>query len=487
MVARGLGASGYGDLNFLLGSFAAIAVLLEMGTSSAFYTFISARRRGSGFFAIYTGWLAAQFVVTLGVIGLLLPAAAVHRIWLGHERGIVLLTFAASFGMNQGWTMVIQLGEALRRTVLVQTLSVVQAAAHLGLILVASRWGLLTVANVAGLLLAEYLLLSLVFGPRLVRACLADRPADGDGPWRVVEEFRRYCAPLVVYAWVSFFYAFADRWLLQRFGGATQQAFFSIGQQFASISLLAATSVLRVFWKEVAEARQHGDTAKALRLYHSLCRGLYFVGAWISCLLIPYSREIVHWTLGSEYDLAWPTLAVMFLFPIHQAIGQLSGTYFYASADTRSYARIGLATMALSLPVTYLVLASRTAAIPGLELGAIGLATKLVALQAVGVSLQTIMITGRWAWARESGYQVTMLAALLIGAAGLKWALSLVASSLGLAAPWWTFAPAALLYLLASLAMVWSLPRLAGLNRDQLRLIAGGALPWLRPSPARPA
>src|SRR5438477_7907587 len=61
MIARGLGAAGYGDLNFLLGSFAAMSQLLDLGTSSAFYTFISQRRRSLSFALIYTGWMTFQF------------------------------------------------------------------------------------------------------------------------------------------------------------------------------------------------------------------------------------------------------------------------------------------------------------------------------------------------------------------------------------------------------------------------------------------
>ena len=52
LIARGLGASGYGDLTFLLGSFAAINLVLDFGSSHAFHTLVSARPRGPVFFAV---------------------------------------------------------------------------------------------------------------------------------------------------------------------------------------------------------------------------------------------------------------------------------------------------------------------------------------------------------------------------------------------------------------------------------------------------
>ena len=45
LIARALNPAGYGDLMFLLGSFVAIRSLLDMGSSSAFFTFLSQRSR----------------------------------------------------------------------------------------------------------------------------------------------------------------------------------------------------------------------------------------------------------------------------------------------------------------------------------------------------------------------------------------------------------------------------------------------------------
>ncbi len=49
IVARGLGPEDFGNFSFLLTSFIAIKQLLNMGTSQAFYTFISKKNVLSGF------------------------------------------------------------------------------------------------------------------------------------------------------------------------------------------------------------------------------------------------------------------------------------------------------------------------------------------------------------------------------------------------------------------------------------------------------
>ena len=53
LVARGLGPEDYGNLAYLLGSFWAIRALFDMGTSSAFYTFIAQKQRGKIYYLAY--------------------------------------------------------------------------------------------------------------------------------------------------------------------------------------------------------------------------------------------------------------------------------------------------------------------------------------------------------------------------------------------------------------------------------------------------
>jgi O-antigen/teichoic acid export membrane protein len=478
LIARGLGASGYGDLNFLLGSFAAISQLFEMGTSFAFYTFISQRRRGKAFVAIYLGWMVLQFAATVLVVGLVLPASMIEYIWVGHERGIIFLALGASFLMTQAWGMVNQLGEAVRKTVIIQAASVTQAVLHLGLVAAAVYWNWLTVHAVMWLLVGEYMLLAGVFGPKLIRENLADKRDGSDSPRAVASEFVAYCKPLVIYGWVGFLYAFADRWLLQEFGGAEQQGSFAIGQQFANIGLLATASILRVFWKEIAESQDH---QRSQELFTSISRSLFFAAAWISCLLIPYSHEILSWTVGPGYEFAWLCLAVMFLYPVHQALGQIQGTYFLARSETRSYARIGLVMMAVSIPVTYFLLAPGS--LVGLGLGAVGLAAKMVALQIIGVNVQAYVIARSNGWVFDYWYQGLVLLLLVILGFVSKWIASTV---LSMVHPGISLVSEMLLggavYAVSSMILLYRMPSLAGLTQGEIKWAMNGTLRRLRPT-----
>lgn len=417
LIARTLGAVGYGNLNFLLSSFLAFTFLLDMGSTPAFYTFISQRKRPPLFFVIYIGWtVGIQFLMMMLVIAAVLPDRTLTTIWLGQPRMMILLACAASFAMSQVWLTVSQMGEATRKTLIVQAVAVVQAIVHLLAVIVLARLSLLTVSIVLWLLIAEFGLAAIFVGPMLLRSNLTAARDDPEPARDIIRQFAVYCAPLVIYGWINSLYSFANRWLLQRFGGSVQQGYFSVGQQFAAIGLIATTSILNVFWKEIAEARQRGDQEALRLLYTRARRSLYCFAALVSCFLIPYSREIVALFVGNEYAAGWPVLAVMFLYPIHQSLGQLLATFFYATAETRAYTSFGIAMMLSSIPIVYLVLAPPTSRIPGLGLGALGLAAAMVVLQIGSITVQSWWVARVHGWPGDTLFQL-VVAVLFIGIA----------------------------------------------------------------------
>lgn len=470
LVARGLGVARYGDYQFLLASVAGLAQFIDLGTSQAFYTFVSRQRRGMRFIAIYGAWLAMQFAVIVGAIAVLAPTKFVATVWLGQDRWTILLAFVATFFMNELWEAVSQLGEARRRTVLVQSALVVQALAHLALIAAATYTSLLSVTLVFGLIACEYGALIAVLGPPFVRENIEPLDVE-DSVRQVAGEFYRYCKPLFFYALCSFVLLFADRWLLQRFGGAGQQGFFAVAQQFSTVSLLATNAVLQVFWKEIAAAAAAGDHARAAILYRSTSQGLYFVAAWVSCLLLPYSQHILTATVGREYAGASLPFALMLMYPLHQSLGRITGSFFHAVGDTRIYSRIGIGMMLVSLPTAYFLLAPRTALVSGLGLGAAGLSIKMLAINVLSVNISAYAIARRLGTAFDWYHQIVILGLLLALAFGCRWVAQALFGGANLVA---AIGAGIVMYVAVSAVGLFRYPEAMGLSRSQAGAIARG-------------
>lgn len=472
VIARALRPAAYGDLMFLLGSFIALRPLLDMGGSTAFFTFLSQRTRSWAFYLLYFGWLACQFSVALLLLGLLLPQSMFDKVWVGHDRGLVMLAFVASFMQQQVWQTVGQVGEAGRRTVAVQTLNMMVAAIYLSSVALLTALGTVSIEKVLWLLIAQYVFATLVAVWRLRGST---GPFDPTFSIRAtMRDYLHYCRPLIALSLLSFAFDFADKWMLQRFGGSVQQGYFQIANQISAISLLATASILNVFWKEIAAAWAEKDMSRVARLYRKVNRSLVMLGALLTGFLLPWAKEIVGIVLGEAYLPAWPVLAIMLLYPIHQSMGQIGGTMLYASAQTRKYMTVSALGMLASIPLSYLVLAPHSGSlIPGLGLGAVGLALKMVVLGVCSVNLQAWIIARSCGWKFDWAFQVVGITLLIAFGYLAKYAVLSIWTIHGtrfadLVLPGVT---TGVVYAAMTALAIWQLPWLIGLDRTHLRAL----------------
>ncbi len=481
MVARALGPDAYGDLAYLLSTFLAIRALLDMGASSAFYTFIAQRDRSIGYYAVYFGWLAFQFVFTVTLILLILPSAVIERFWLGQERYLIMLALLATFLQNQVWQTVVHVYEAARETLRIQMASLAIVVTHLVVIAIFIGCNSLSIAAVLWAIAAEYFLAS-AWLYRCINS-LSDNGSLKEAAMPLKAEIRsaisayiKYCQPMILIALFSFVYEILDRWLLQRFGGASQQGFYQVSSQLSTISLLATTSILSILWKELAEANERGDRTRVTMLYQRTTRVLVCISSFVSCCLAPWADHLVEIFLGSAYQAAWPVFLLMLFYPIHQTLGQINCALFMATGHNRIYMRLTVAGLIVSLPVSYILIAPVDGVqIPGLGLGAIGLALKIVGLNLLFVSIQSWVIARLFRMDFQWRYQLALIPTLLFLGGVCRYVIESFSPyifPLDVANPKWVASTQVLLgsgiYIGVLLAVFMRVPEIAGISRAEL-------------------
>lgn len=462
VVARALGAANYGQLTFILASFTAVSSLLDSGSASAFSTLLFARRGRPALFGIYGAWLLIQFAILSVGILIVLPSETVRTIWFSTDRMTIILGWCSAFASAQLWTAVSQMGEALRQTVRMQIAATARGVAHIVLLLIAVWFGFLSIRLVYALQAVEYGTVALL----LVRSLYHQNVGAADlslNTTSVFSAFVDYCRPLIVRGWVVFVGAFADRWLLERFGGSTQQGYFAIAQQFSVVSMLATTALLQVLWKELAEAHDRGAPETVKLLYVRSTRMLFFVGAWTSFLLIPHSALLIHLVLGPAFAGALVPFALMLLYPVHQCLGQVQATFFQATGRTSTFMKLGLLSALINLPLSYFAFAPQS--MFGLGGGAVALALKMLVAQTIGVILQAKAIRRAAGWSQDPLLQVTVVAVLAGLAYGATWAVDAITTSIRVPSPALVVAiVSGAAYIVVSLLIVRRWPSLAGLD-----------------------
>lgn len=472
LIARALDPSGYGDLMFLLGSFVAIRSLLDMGTSSAFFTFLSMKARDRRFYVIYFAWLLLQFILTFLLLWLVVPSNIFNKVWLGHEKHTVLLAFASTFMQQQVWQAVVQIGESMRKTVEVQLMNLGVVLTYFVSVLLVSIYGQLTIEKILTIMIVQYVLIS-IFARRRLKLDQLIISEDNFRFSEVIGEYWCYCKPMLAMVLVNFLHEFGDKWILQKFGGAEQQGYFQIANQFAAISLLATASIINIFWKEIAECWARQDLIRIAFIYKKVSRGLVLLGSVISGFLMPWSDLIVKFFLGPSYVDAWPVFSIMLLYPIHQSLGQIAGVMFLASSLTRKYMIISVVIALMSIPISYMLIAPTSVVwLPVLGMGALGMACKMVFMGIVSVNIQAWIVSRVGGWRFDWLFQVVGIPLILIGGFVAKYAAVTIVnpSNDELSQVIYVMLIFSFVYLMLLLLLIWLLPWLIGSSRDEVVL-----------------
>lgn len=200
------------------------------------------------------------------------------------------------------------------------------------------------------------------------------------------KEFYQYSHPLFVYALVGLFVGILDRWFLQVFSGSVQQGFYGLSYQIGAICFLFTSAMTPLITREFSIAYAKQDLTQMAHLFRRYIPLLYGIAAFFSCFIAMQAENVAYIFGGAKFHDAALAIAIMSFYPIHQTYGQLSGSVFYATAQTRLYRNIGIIFMIIGLPVTYFLIAPVD--MMGLNAGSTGLAIKMVLIQFVAVNVQ---------------------------------------------------------------------------------------------------
>lgn len=395
IIPRGLGPAAYGSFDFLSTFFTQVIGFFESGTTLAFYTKLSQRPHEGGLLRFYWGFTGILSLV------LFLFVAAVFMVgladWLWPEQQTLYIWLAAIMGLLILFSDIInRIVDAYGLTVTSETIRIYQKILGLGLIL-GMLW--LNWFSLTGFFLYNYLLLlflCLAWWQVLKQNRLTLLPGVKLSNQEIKgysQEFYDYSAPLVTFAFVALLANVLDRWLLQKFAGSIEQGFYGLSYKIGAICFLFTSAMTPLLTREFAKAYGEKDLAHMSLLYQRYIPMLYTIAAFFAVFMAVQADKVSLIFGGSQFQGATLAIAIMAFYPIHQTYGQLSGSVFYATGRTRLYRNIGILTLLVGLPVTFWLIAP--AEWYGLNLGATGLAIKMVVIQLLGVQLD-IWFNTRW-------------------------------------------------------------------------------------------
>jgi O-antigen/teichoic acid export membrane protein len=468
IVPRTLGPALYGTYTFLLQTSATLRAFVDVGSQQAFFTFSSQERASGPLTRLYGLALLVQFGLIMTFVAVAVAADRYEWLWHGQRPDQILWVTAVDWALFLVLSLQ-QLGDSKGLTIYPQMIGA--AASLLSLLALVALWVTGTLGlysfiwlNLASALATAIALAAWLFGRH--GALLWQGALDGA---RYLGRWWAFARPLLLLQIYLPLVAYLGIWLVQRWNGATEQGYYALALQWSSLALVFTNAGVSIFWREIAQQSAGGAAMLAAETYEKFSRMLFLLSLVLACWLSASSSSLVVLVAGDRFAPAATVVAIMAFYPASQTLGQLSAAALKATERTGIYARWSILLSVPDLLLVWFLLAPRSATIPGLNLGAEGMAIRTAMYGLVSVHFFD------WVNCRSMGLNFAV--ALRRRLAGFLAVGGLAFVALYLGEGWLRAAGApAIVALIAAtgvyglliLVMLWFAPGLAGLSRDQI-------------------
>lgn len=382
IVPKALGPFAYGQFIYLQNFFTQVIGFLDSGSSIAFFTKLSARNSRYELIRFYFSFSGALLlslilfivaIVSLDYSQWLLPDISHNYIFLG-----LLFGFLTWF-----MQILISIADAYALTVSVEIIKILQKVFSLLLLICIISWFTLDLS------LYFYFHYSVCFGFIFVVSMLLIKKGilhnalfcSSFNLKEMMKEFVTFCSPLFVYSAFSVAVGFFDIWLLQKIAGSEQTGFYGLAYSIVGMSFLFTSAMTPIITREFSKAYENKNLEQMRLLFFRYVPMLYSVAAYFGIFIAFQSENVLLIFTDEKFkDVFW-VLVIMAFYPLHQTYGQLSGSIFYATGQTKLYRNIGLFSMCIGVGVTFLLIYI-------MHLGAIGLAFKMIFIQFIATNIQ---------------------------------------------------------------------------------------------------
>ncbi len=388
---RLLGPAAYGNYDFLVDNSNKIIGFFENGVSTAFYTKLSHKpddTRLVRFFAWIVFFISALYFTLIfssffgDFYSFIWPNQEYPNILLSAVLGVVTFASNGVHKMIDAYELTVK-GEWNRMIQLVISVLVFYGAYQVFETLNLNYFFYIQIALTGMLIVGSAIVLRSNY-----HRIIPKEKLSRDDIRSYTHSFWHFSHPLIVYSFMGLFVGIGERWLLQLFGGSIQQGFFGLSYKVGAFVFLFTSAVMPLLTREFAKLFGDRNIDGLRNLYFKNLKILYVLAVFMAVFSALNADFIISMLAGKGYEGAGMLVALMAFYPIHQTLGQLNGTLFYATNRTREYRNIGIIFMPLSLVLCYFFIAPIEYF--GLGLGAQGLVYEMLIIQVFVINIQLI-------------------------------------------------------------------------------------------------
>jgi len=381
IVPKALGPIAYGQFIYLRDFFIKIIGFLDMGSSIAFFTKLSAknsRKELINFYFIYSLIILFFIVFIIWIIKyfdyiyFLLPD-------IPKEYIFIALFFSFFTWFSQ---IFIKISDAYALTVSVELIKIGHKILSLVLLLYFIYFTIFDldryyyfqyISIISFLIILTFLFIKKNIFKNILNYKLSII--------KLLKEFIDYCQPLFIYSIIGLIVGFFDIWLLQKMAGSEQTGFYGLAYSIASMCFLFTSAMTPLITREFAKLYKEKKILQMRKIFYRYVPMLYSISAFFGVFISFQSENILIIFTDERFKDAFLVLFIMALYPLPQTYGQLSGSIFYATEQTKLYRDIGIINMLIGIFISYLFIYI-------FNLGAMGLGLKMLLSGVIGINIQ---------------------------------------------------------------------------------------------------
>ena len=382
IVPKALGPVAFGQFSYLQQFFSQFIAFLDAGTSTGFFTKLSAqssRKELITFYLIFSLVLLFALFLVVYLLGyfdyleFLLPKIPSQYV-----------VYGALFGFFTWVTQVyIKISDAYALTVSVELIKIVHKIITLILLLYMVNFlpfDLNIYFYFHFIALVSFLMvITILF---IKKSIFSKQILDLKIKYlTLVQEFFIFSSPLFMFNVIAIAIGLFDIWLLQKVSGSIQTGFYGLAYSIAAMCFLFTSAMTPIISREFSKSYAQNDMEYVKELFQKYISMLYTISAYFSIFIAFQAENILHIFTDEKFKDALFVLMIMAFYPLHQTYGQLSGSLFFATNETKLYRNIGLVSSLIGLVFSYIF-------IYHLKLGALGFGWKMVLTQIIGVNIQ---------------------------------------------------------------------------------------------------
>ncbi len=384
LIPRALGASAYGNFDFLLRFFQQITGLFDAGTSSGFFNKLSQRNNDLGLIRTYAKYALSVFLLLSLLIGSIWFFDYKDQVWAGQEWHFIILASLLAYLM---WIYELarKVVDAFGCSIRSEVILVITKASSVIAIIILFQYSLLSLFTLFIAELLFHLALVILFGRVSFQYIKKQANTYYSTNQQVITELWEYSSPLILLTIIGVIGILADRWLLQLYGGSEEQGFYAVSFRIAGISLVFTSAVTQLIVREYSINYKEGNLERIRELFKHYSLMLFVLAAYFSVFISFQSDTIVWIFAGDDFSGASYAMMLMAFYPVHQTLGRMTGSFLLGTEKTKLYSNVVISTSIIGLLLSWFLLAPKDSF--GLDAGSVGLSVKMILLQFISVNI----------------------------------------------------------------------------------------------------